>query len=62
MGKIIDRREENPLYKKIGIRGESCERLQQKHNHHYPKIVHHHTHTYYRPNLFTTTIGPHKIL
>ena len=46
MGKTIGRGEEDPLCQKIGIKGESYKRLQQKYNHHHnSKTIHHHTHT-----------------
>ena len=33
--------DENLLYQKIDIRGESCKRLQQKYNHYNPKTILH---------------------
>ena len=42
MRKNTSRGERNSLYQNIGIRGKSCEQLQEKHNHPNLKTIHRH--------------------
>ena len=42
MRKNTSREDRNPLYQNIGIRGKSCQQLQEKHNYPNPKTIHHH--------------------